>query len=71
MQTSDLMEELYLIRSILIAGDMATIHKEESKKNSYHDRRWHASDASNVTEVATKLLEQLLDRVDRDSMKSR
>jgi len=68
MKTSDLMEELYLIRSILIAGDMANIHKEESAKNSYHDRRWSAADASNVTDVATKLLEQLLDRVDRDSL---
>ncbi|MCD4699781.1 MAG: hypothetical protein K8R91_04325 [Phycisphaerae bacterium] len=70
MKSSDIMMELYNIRSLLIASDMATVLKKESEKNSYNDRRWCHSDASNITDVAKERLERLINTIDIDSMRS-
>lgn len=70
MKTSDIMHELYNIRSLLIAIDMATTLKDESAVNSYQDRRWCSADNSNVTDIVTQRLEKLIDTIDMDSMKT-
>ena len=69
MKRTDIMSELYNIRSLFMASDMATILKEEYGKNSYHGRRWSGSDVSNIVDIATQKLEELIHQIDIDDLK--
>lgn len=65
------MMELYNIRSLLIACDFATVFVEENQSNSYVQKRFGSADISNITDVATQRLEDLIEKIDLDSIKQK
>ena len=71
MTTLDIMEELYNIRSLIIATEMASVLKADSADNSFWHRRWHTEDVINVSSLATQRLAQLIEKIDKDEIKKR